>query len=395
MADSKKIIDFLIFFLLKPINKAYVCIYILENNMDKIKFSTQKDADFNKELRQKINEYFEKNGISKYANTNLIIKTVVLLALYLIPLVFMMTGVVSGFAGILIMWVLMGFGIAGIGMGIMHDANHGSYSKSKTVNNIMGSSLYILGGFPPNWRQQHNRMHHGYTNVYGMDEDIDPGNIMRFSPHSPYKKYHRFQHIYAWFLYSLMTLSWVISKDIEQLSDYRKQNIKMAGNTSYTQLYVKMIAGKLIYYGVFLVLPIILLPIAWYWTVLFFVISHLISGFILGVIFQTAHVMPSSDYPLPNEDGEIDRNFAVHQLMTTADYAQKNPVLTWYSGGLNFQTEHHLFPRISHVHYPKLARIVKELTDKYNIPYHVNKSFWSALVKHGQMMKMLGQNPDK
>ena len=360
--------------------------------MQKIKYSTDKNTEFIKELRQEVSEYFKTRNVSKHGNTQLAIKTVIMFLIYLLPYTLMMTGVVTNIWAIFSMWVIMGIGMAGMGMGVMHDAGHGAFSKHKKINKILGATLYILGGFPPNWQQQHNRKHHTYTNITGADEDIaPPAGILRFSPHEKRTKIHKYQYIYAWFFYGLMTLSWAIMKDFKQLRGYQKRNTVLAGKESYSVLYAKMIAGKLLYFGIFLVLPIIVLPIAWYWTVLFFVIAQFICGFILGIVFQTAHVMPTSQYPLPDESGKIQHDWAVHQLLTTADYAPKNKILSWYVGGLNFQVEHHLFPQISHVHYSKLAPIVKKTAKKYNMPYHVNKSFWTALFQHAKMLKQLGR----
>jgi linoleoyl-CoA desaturase len=360
--------------------------------MQKIKYSTDKNKEFIKELRTKVSDYFKAKNISQKGNSPLMIKTIMMFILYLLPYTLMMAGVVTNIWGIFFMWVIMGTGMAGMGMAVMHDASHGAFSKNKTINNILSATLYLLGGFPPNWKQQHIRMHHTYTNVTGKDEDIaPPAGILRFSPHEKRTKIHKYQHIYAWFFYGLMTLSWAINKDFKQLRNYQKQNLSLAGKDTYTKLYAKMIAGKLLYFTLFLVLPIIVLPIAWYWTVLFFIVAQFICGFILGIVFQTAHVMPSSEYPLPDESGKIEHDWAVHQLLTTADYAPKNKILSWYIGGLNFQVEHHLFPQISHVHYSKIAPIVKNTAQKYNIPYHVNKSFWSALYQHAKMLKQLGR----
>lgn len=360
--------------------------------MQKIKYSTDKNTDFIKELRKDVSDYFKKHDIAKQGNTHLTIKTIIMFLIYLLPYILMMAGVVTNIWAIFAMWALMGIGMAGMGMAVMHDANHGAFSKNKKINNILGSTLYILGGFPPNWKQQHNRKHHTYTNITGVDEDIaPPAGILRFSPHQKQKKIHRYQYIYAWFFYGLMTLSWAVMKDFKQLRGYQKRDEMPLKKQSYSRLYAKMLAGKLLYFGIFLVLPIIVLPIAWYWTVLFFIIAQFICGFILGVVFQTAHVMPTSRFPLPDETGKMPHDWATHQLMTTADYAPKNKFLSWYVGGLNFQIEHHLFPQISHVHYSKIAPVVQRIAQKYNIPYHVNRSFWTALVQHGKMLKKLGR----
>jgi len=358
---------------------------------EKIKFSSQNKPEFIIELRAKVGEYFNSNKLSKYGNWNMIMKTVFMLSLYITPYILMITGVIDSFAGVLICWITIGAGKAGVGMSIMHDANHNSYSKSQAVNRWMGKSLYLLGGFPPNWKYQHNTMHHGYPNIEGWDEDIDPGPYLRFSPHKPLYKIHRYQHLYAWFMYGLMTRSWVISKDIGQLNRYKKSGVLLSSKTSYNQYLIYLIFSKVIYYGAFILIPILVLPFAWYWIIVFFLAMHFTTGLILTTIFQTAHVVPQTDYPLPDDKGIMENSWAVHQLHTTSDFAQNNKMLSWLIGGLNFQVEHHLFPNISHVHYPAISKIVKAMAEKFELPYHVQPGFMKALGEHARMLKKLGR----
>ena len=314
-----------------------------------------------------------------------------MLSVYIVPYILMISGIIESFTGVLICWIATGMGKAGVGMSIMHDANHFSYSKNKTVNRWMSKSMYLLGGFPKNWQYQHNTMHHGFPNIEGYDEDIDPGPFLRFSPHKPLHKIHRFQHIYAWFMYGLMTFSWVVSKDFEQLNGYRKSGVPLSSKTTYTQLFVYLIISKIIYYCIFIVIPILVLPFAWYWISLFFFIMHFVTGLILTIIFQTAHVVPTVDYPLPDSEGNMENSWAVHQLHTTSDFAPNNKILSWLIGGLNFQVEHHLFPNISHVHYPAISKLVREMAQKYGFPYHVQPGFIKAVGEHGRMLKKLGR----
>lgn len=356
-----------------------------------IRFS-KNNTEFIQELRGKVKDYFITTRRSKYGNASLLFKAFFMASLYFVPYLFMITGLISSFSGILFSYIAMGFGMAGIGMGIMHDANHGSASSNKSLNRFLGKSLYILGGFPPNWRYQHNTLHHGYTNIDGFDEDIDQDGLFRFTPHQDWKKHHKYQHLYALPLYSLMTIDWVTVKDFTGLFRYKKENAPLS-NKSKNQLLSDLIITKIIYFGLFLVMPLVYLPIPWYWTIILFIIMHMICSIILSVIFQTAHVMPTSDFPKPDLNGNIDHNWAIHQLLTTTDYAPKNRIFSWFIGGLNYQIEHHLFPNVSHVHYRKISPMVKKLAMKYNIPYHVQPSFLFALKNHLVMLKYLGRPP--
>lgn len=355
-----------------------------------LKFSKEK-LEFVRELRNEVKDYFEKNNISKYGDANIVMQSIFMGILYFAPYALMVSGVITSFPLILACWMTMGLGMAGVGMVLMHDANHGSYSKNKKVNKFLSKSLYLLGGYPANWQFQHNTLHHGYTNIDGHDEDIDPGDVLRFSPHKPLHKMHRFQHLYAWFFYGLMTLSWVISKDFARLKKYKSMNAPLNNKRSYNQLLGDLILGKIFYFTVFLAVPIIMLPIAWYWTVLFFMVMHFIGGLILAAIFQSAHVMPESEYPMPDDKGSLDNNWAIHQMLTTGDFSPNSSVFSWCIGGLNYQIEHHLFPDISHVHYKKIAPIVQYVAHKHNVPYYVQKNFVRAIYSHGKMLKSLGR----
>jgi len=358
----------------------------------KIKFPNQKKPEFINELRQEVKKYFDEKGISKYGNTSLIIKTILMLLLYFAPFTLMLSGLVVSSPAILLCWAMMGIAMAGLGMGVMHDANHGSYSQKASINKFVSQSMYLLGGFPVNWKYQHNTMHHGFTNVDGHDEDINPpAGILRLSPYKPLNKIHKFQHWYAWGVYGLMTLSWITMKDFKQLFRYKKEKAPLASNKSYNRLIFDLIISKIIYWAFFFVLPILLVPVPWYLTVLGFILMHFIAGFILGIVFQSAHVVPSSTYPQPDGDGNMENSWAIHQLYTTADFSPKGRLLSWYTGGLNFQIEHHLFPNISHVHYRNISKLVKSLANKYNLPYHVQPTFAYAVRNHTLMLKKLGR----
>ncbi len=360
-------------------------------NLSNIKYANNLNTDFISILRNRVKAYFESRQLSKYANFDMIIKTVSMISLYLIPYTLIISGISSNSWIIFSLWMLMGVGSAGIGLSIMHDANHGSYSSNPNVNRYLGYLLNFIGGSAVNWKIQHNYLHHGYTNIDGMDEDIDPGIVMRLSPHSKRYKIHRWQHIYGWFLYGLMTISWVTSKDYSQLKRYRDSGLLSRQSLSYQWLLTEMILFKVFFVAYLLIIPLIFSNIDWWKTIIFFTLMHFIQGFILTIVFQPAHVMPSSEYPLPDNNGNVENSWAIHQMLTTSDFSPKSKLFSWYVGGLNFQIEHHLFPNICHVHYKRLSNIVKETAKEFGIPYNVQSTFLIALINHGRMLRTLGR----
>ncbi len=356
-----------------------------------IRYSQKIGNEFNKTLNKRIRAYFKENNISKHANFNMILKTIFMVSLYFVPLGFLLSGLITNFWIIGLMYVLMGLGMAGIGMGVMHDANHGAYSKNRNVNKWIGKIVNLIGGYAVTWKVQHNVLHHSYTNVHGYDEDIMPPRFMRFSPNEQLRPIHKYQHYYVWFFYSLMTLSWVTTKDFMQLFRYKKMNLTKLENEKFTPLFIELVISKIFYYSTLIVLPILILDIAWYWIPVFAVIKNLISGFALAIVFQPAHVVPETDFVTPDEDNLIDNNFAIHQMETTANFAPKSRILNWLVGGLNYQVEHHLFPNICHVHYKKISKIVKATAEEFNVPYNTHKTFLKALIYHTKMIKSLGR----
>lgn len=358
-----------------------------------VKFKQGPNEEFYKELRKRVNQYFKSNNISRYANANMVFKTIFMLALYFVPLILMLT-VVSNVWITLGLWLIMGFGMSGIGLSIMHDANHGAYSKNERVNRIMGSLINVVGGSAVNWKIQHNVLHHTYTNVTGMDEDINPGAIMRFSPHQKRRKLHHLQHYYAWFFYGLMTMSWFISKDYMQAVRYKKMDLTKTQGITFRKAIIAIIFSKIVYGFITIGLPLMFSPVSWYVVILGFILMQFTAGITLAAIFQPAHVVPTSDFPLPDESGNIEADWAVNQLYNTANFAPGARFFSWYVGGLNYQVEHHLFPNICHVHYRKISSIVKETAMEYNLPYYSYSTFYKALSEHTKMLKNLGQKDD-
>ncbi|MBL4585794.1 MAG: acyl-CoA desaturase [Flavobacteriales bacterium] len=322
----------------------------------------------------------------------MIIKTVTLVSLYLIPLAVIISGIVSHPFLLFIMWVLMAMGMVGIGMSVMHDANHGSYSSNPKVNKYLGYMINLMGGSAIVWKIQHNVLHHSFTNIEGHDGDIDAGSILRLSPNSKHLWIHRLQAFYAWFLYGMMTINWATFKDFLQFFNFRKKGLTVKGRGKFTMQVTRMTIAKLIYWGVVLFLPMWLNPASWWVTLIFFLTMHFIAGVFSATVFQAAHVVPDAAYPTPEKDGKVSDSWFVHQLRTTCNFSPKSRVFSWFVGGLNYQIEHHLFPSISHVHYSKISKIVQQTAQEYGVPYHVYPNFATVLWQHTKHLWRLGNS---
>jgi linoleoyl-CoA desaturase len=289
----------------------------------------------------------------------------------------------------IMMVILMGIGEAGIGMSVMHDAAHGAFSKRKWINSLFASSMFILGSTVFNWKIQHNLLHHTYTNIYGYDQDISTKAAIRLSDHAQLKKYHRFQFIYAFLFYGMMTISKLVG-DLTQLLTFNRTGITKTQNANEKKEIFVLLLSKILYFATIIVLPILFSSFTWWQVLIGFFLMHLTAGIIMSVIFQMAHVVEGTEQPLPDENGLIKHDWLVHQLRTTADFAPKNAVLNWYVGGLNFQIEHHLFSNICHIHYRKIAPIVKQTAKEFGLEYNVKPTFLKALKSHVNRLKDLG-----
>ncbi len=352
-------------------------------------FPQNKDLDFKRTLKKRTNQFFKEKGISGHYTPGMLLKTTIMLLIYIVPFILILS-IPMPFWLALVHYFIMGFGVAGIGMSVMHDANHYGYSASPKINRWMGNTIYLIGADAYNWKIKHNKLHHVFTNIYGRDEDINSRVILRFAFAAPLKKYHKYQHLYAWFFYSLMTFSMIFG-DITKRINYRKRGVTNISRNAFRRSMAWLIFAKIVYFGVIIGLPIILTGLLWWQVLLGFAVMHITAGTILSLIFQMAHVVEGPEQLLPDENGNMPDSLIVHQLRTSSDFSRNNKILSWYVGGLNFQTIHHLFPRVCHVHYPALAKIVEKTTSEFNLPYHVYDSFADAFASHVRTLKKLGR----
>ena len=361
-----------------------------------VRFAPKGEHGFYDAVKEKIREYFATHHISPYANREMWVKTIFMLLLYFVPYVFMATGAsranVWHFLGF---WFLMGLGKTGIGTSVMHDANHGTYSPNKKLNNFISHILEVIGGYTVAWRIQHNILHHTYTNVQGLDEDIDTMGLIRLSPSQPHRWYYRYQHIYAWFFYAIMTLYWMTAKDYLSVFRYKRHGLLVKQRTSLGKAILDITYHKLFYYAYILVVPILFSGMPWYIVIAGFLLMHFTAGLFLSCIFQPAHIMETSAFSLPVEKNgkkRMEDSWAVHEVINTANFAPRSRILSWFIGGLNYQIEHHLFTNVCHVHYKKIASIVKSTVEEFGLPYHVQPTFLKALWAHAKMLKLLGRD---
>lgn len=354
-------------------------------------FSKNDSLKFFRTLNSRVNNYFKENNLERTGNWKLHLKTIVMFSIFLAPYFFLLA-MDMPFWVYLLLNVVIGIGMAGIGMNVMHDGNHGAYSSKSWVNKFMGGTIYILAGNVYNWQVQHNVLHHTYTNIHGHDEDLDAGRIIRFTKDAKWYSFHKFQHYYSVFLYGLLTFNWSLTTDFKQMKGYLKRKLSYGAVKSPKLLWTTLVITKVIYFSIWIVTPLAM-EIPWWKIILGFFVMHYTAGLILSIVFQLAHVIEDASNPKPNEEGEMENTWAIHQLFTTVNFAPKNWLVNWYTGGLNHQIEHHLYPNISHIHYGKIAKIVKETAKECNLPYHEYRTMRSAVIAHFKHLREMGRQP--
>jgi linoleoyl-CoA desaturase len=338
------------------------------------------------DMKARVAEHFDSRRLSTKANAAMVVKSVILVAVTLVPYALILSNRVGPWA-MLLLAIVMGVGVAGIGFGIAHDALHGSYAAHPRLNALLGLSFDALGASSYLWKITHNVVHHTYTNIHGVDEDLAVSPLLRLSPNAERRWFHRAQHVYAFPLYALTTLFWVFIKDYQQL--FRRDLGPYRDKQHHRRHVAGLVTAKLCYYGYALVLPLMLVHRPWWLILLAFLIMHLTAGLILGMVFQLAHVVETTAHPLPDDHGRMHTDWWLHEMHTTANFARSNRLLTWYVAGLNHQIEHHLFPKVCSVHYPALSGIVRDVARTYGLPYHDQPSFRSAVGSHYRMLRQL------
>nr|WP_233175597.1 acyl-CoA desaturase [Dyella sp. ASV24] len=351
---------------------------------DRLKFNG--DNTFQRELRRRVDALFKQNGQKQRDNARMYRKTAIILATFAVSYVLLVFFAATWWQGLLLS-IVLGVATAQIGFNIQHDAGHQAYSDRRWVNKCMAMTLDLVGGSSYVWHWKHAHFHHTYVNIDGYDSDINLGALARFSPQQKHYRHHRWQHLYLWVLYGFTALSWhlhddfrdVITGTIGKRRFPRPRGKDLAG----------FILGKLVFFTLALGLPLLFHSLGA--VLLYYAVVAIVAGLQLALVFQLAHAVEEAAFPAPSEPGRMNTPWAIHQLETTANFSRNSRVITWLVGGLNFQVEHHLFPRISHVHYPAISRVVEATCREYGVPYHANSSFGSGLASHYRWLRQMGR----
>lgn len=350
-----------------------------------LKFGRQNE--FQAELKRRVDEFFRTTDLPRRDVPKMYVKTAVVLAsaaLFYTLLVF----VAQTWWQALPLAMLLGLATAEIGFNIQHDGGHQAYSERPWVNKLMALTLDLIGGSSYLWHWKHVVYHHTYVNITGHDTDIDLGLLGRLSPHQKRYPFHRWQHYYIWPLYGLMTIKWQLYDDYHDALTGRIGGHRVPRPRGWDL--VTFVAGKVVFLTLAFGIPLLFHPI---WVVLlFYGVAAAVAGIVLSVVFQLAHCVEDADFPLPMDGtARIEHAWAVHQAETTVDFARRSSIVAWLLGGLNFQIEHHLLPRICHVNFPPLSKTVEETCRQFGVKFTEHKSFRAGVASHFRWLRQMGR----
>jgi linoleoyl-CoA desaturase len=353
--------------------------------MTKVTFS-HNGQPFYQSLKKSVDQYFTSSGLRRTGNINLYAKAFILFPIAFAIYFFLLTATYNPWLGAGLS-ILLGFTLVSIAFNVMHDACHGSYSSKKWVNELLSLTMNALGSNAFIWKIKHNILHHTYTNVDGLDDDIAKSPVLRHCETQKWVPAHRYQHIYMFFIYSLSTILWLMLTDWMK---YFSRKIVVTEMKISVKEHIIFWVSKLLYIFFYAVIPIMMVGFGpW---IVGYLLMNLTMGLTIAVVFQLAHVVEKTTFEVATEGHKvIGEEWAAHEIKTTANFAPDNKFINWYVGGLNYQVEHHLFPKVSHIHYPAISKIVKEECEKFNLPYNVYTKMTTAIASHVRVMKRLGE----
>lgn len=353
--------------------------------MEKLQFGKDNGSEFYHVLSQRVKQMLAAKKKTRYANRLMIFKTI----LYFL-LVFLFYGLLYASTNLVwfyIFYLLTGIGVLLLAFNVSHDAAHDVITRDKKTNgwlfawsfNLQGNNAYI-------WRKFHIESHHLYTNVHGSDIDVLMNPVFRMTKHQPRKWYHKYQYLYAPALYLFYSLNWTLVRETLMIFGVSSRTIHFKLPKREV---VKLVLLKLFYTGYMIVLPILLLPFAWWHVLLAFLLNHFIVSIIFTGVLGVSHLSDMVEHPDADENNKLIESWALLQMKTSVDYNADSKFLNWVLGGFNAHTLHHLFPNVCHIHYLDMVKILRTTSKEFGISYN-ETSYLKALQSHFRFLKKMG-----
>ncbi|MCO4771063.1 MAG: fatty acid desaturase [Deltaproteobacteria bacterium] len=272
-----------------------------------------------------------------------------------------------------------------------HDGSHDAVSSSPVTNHLVRSIFDLVGVSSYLWDYDHVQAHHGYPNVPGYDSNLRMYPGLRLDPQAPRRWYHRFQHLYAPLVYAHATIAKVLIADFANLRRDRIGAVEVGAHPKRSlawMLGLKAVALLHIY-----VLPFVVLSDPAWQIALSMYVGNVLSGLLLGFIFQVTHTNELVQHPDLDARGRLPGGFAEHVLATTADFGVESRWLAHLTGGLNTHAVHHLLPTLSQVHLRDAASVLDEVCRESGVEYKRFPTWRAAIGSHFRALKALGVAP--
>ncbi|WP_201983427.1 fatty acid desaturase family protein [Hymenobacter rubidus] len=352
--------------------------------MASIRFQPEPSDGFYHTLKSRVQAYFAQEGIPRYATPEARWKAAFFAGSFGLSYGIILLVTMPLFL-FLAMWFLMGVCLLLAAMSMVHDAAHGVFSARPWVNAVLLHFANLVGGDGYMYKYKHTVSHHAYTNIPGLDIDLEQSSLVRVTPFTTSRARHRLQHWYMRVLYPFYILFWVLFRDF---SYYRRAKIGTATAHHAAVHWLTLVASKAFYLFYLLVVPAAVLPVPFWHIGLGFVCMHLGSGVVAMFALLANHAVEDSVFAVPNADGLMDCSWGEHQLRTTDDYSPDSRLVSFLFSGLNHHVAHHLFPRYCHVHYPAITKLVRATAQEFGLRYRHN-SLFGALGSHFRLLKKL------
>jgi linoleoyl-CoA desaturase len=357
---------------------------------NRVKFG--RDDSFYVEVRRRVEEFCRSTGRRQRDCPQMYLKTAILLT-SLAGSWALLVFVASTWWHAVLLSIVVGLTTASIGFNIQHDGSHQAYSDHAWINRLTAMTMDLIGASSYLWHWKHPVFHHTFANITGHDTDIDYGMVGRLTPHQRRRWMHRWQHFYLWPLYGIVMVKWKFFDDFKEVIRGRIAANHRIPRPKGWDL-VTFFVGKAIFVGWIFIIPSFFH--AWWVVLLFYVFIEAVLGITMSVVFLLAHMVEPADFPMPaKETGRIEKPWAIHQVETAVDFSRESRVAAWLLGGLNFQIEHHLFPRYCHVNYPAISKIVEETCKEFGVKYGEHITLMDGIKSHFRFLRELGRPPQE
>ncbi len=348
-----------------------------------IRYNQIKNHEFFVVLRGRVQNYFKDNGLSIYAEDRAYAKALILVSSYVLCYYAMLH--TNTFGQYIALCVVLGMLKIFVALNVAHDAAHHAFFRSKKLNDLLLFVFDALGANGYMWKLRHVHSHHAYTNVPNYDADIKQSALVRIFPSSPLRYLHRLQHVYMPVLYGFYSLHWLLFRDFKDFYDTPTNNRQISAHQ--TVELIRLIMGKLVYFTMMIGAPYQWLALEFYQVILGFIVMQFAASYTVAIALASAHVGHDAEFPEPDDSNVLPHSFLMHQIITTTDFATKNPLVTHLYGAFNHHVIHHLFPHVCHIHYPDLTTILKFTCSEYGIPYKENDTLMDAIYAHYQLLE--------